>query len=346
MQDLAFYGLSLNNSIFLKTTGYADGDDLYHRLFHNSTGLIILSVAGSLPGFWTAVLTIDTVGRKPLQILGFLILTLLFCILGFAYHHLHPHATLALYVIAQYFFNLGPNTTTFVVPGECFPTRYRATGHGLSAAVGKVGAIVAQVISLPLLDGGGGGAGAWPARLMQIFALSTLCGAFASLLIPETKGLTLEELAGEAPTSYNAGRNGSIGPHSSSRRRRWNHFVGGRPAGFMYPRASGVRRVWSRSRRMGMAGPEMSATVDPERGRSSLVRGKGWWRRKKKVQEPDPRDDYGLSSTASSMRPINGRPTSPPSGVPTWNAGWGRVDRGAPAPDNIWLRDVGGLIDD
>ena len=51
-----------------------------------------------------------------------------------------------LYCFANFFQNFGPNVTTFVIPGEVFPTRYRATGHGLSAACGKLGAIVAQVI--------------------------------------------------------------------------------------------------------------------------------------------------------------------------------------------------------
>ena len=51
-----------------------------------------------------------------------------------------------LYCLANFFQNFGPNVTTFIIPGEVFPTRYRATGHGISAACGKLGAIVAQVI--------------------------------------------------------------------------------------------------------------------------------------------------------------------------------------------------------
>jgi len=51
-----------------------------------------------------------------------------------------------LYCLANFFQNFGPNSTTFIVPGEVFPTRYRSTGHGISAASGKLGAIVAQVI--------------------------------------------------------------------------------------------------------------------------------------------------------------------------------------------------------
>ena len=31
------------------------------------------------------------------------------------------------------------------MPGEAFPTRYRSTGHGISAASGKLGAVIAQV---------------------------------------------------------------------------------------------------------------------------------------------------------------------------------------------------------
>lgn len=36
--------------------------------------------------------------------------------------------------------NFGPNTTSFVIPGEIYPAEVRATCHGLSAASGKLGA--------------------------------------------------------------------------------------------------------------------------------------------------------------------------------------------------------------
>lgn len=37
----------------------------------------------------------------------------------------------------------GPNATTWLLPGEVFPTDIRATCHGISAATGKIGALVA-----------------------------------------------------------------------------------------------------------------------------------------------------------------------------------------------------------
>lgn len=55
------------------------------------------------------------------------------------------YAFIFLYCLANFFLNFGPNTTTFVIPGEAFPTRYRATAYGICAACGKMGAIVAQL---------------------------------------------------------------------------------------------------------------------------------------------------------------------------------------------------------
>ncbi len=207
--DVAFYGLGLNNSIILAAIGWTGGHTMYEIFRRNAIGNLILVCAGAIPGYWVSVATIDTLGRKPIQIGGFSILTVLFIIIGFAYHKLSGHALLALYVLAQFFFNFGPNSTTFIVPGECFPTRYRSTSHGFSAASGKVGAIIAQVVFGPLRTRGakpgatGKDASPWLNHVMEIFALFMLCGLFTSFLIPETKRKTLEELAGEVPGTPN-----------------------------------------------------------------------------------------------------------------------------------------------
>lgn len=170
-------------------------------------GNLILICAGAIPGYWVTVATVDRLGRKPIQITGFVILTIIFIIIGFAYEPLKrsDNGLLALYVVAQFFFNFGPNATTFIVPGECFPTRYRSTSHGISAASGKIGAIIAQCVFGPLAHRGAkGGVNSsdtpWLNHVMQIFALFMLCGCLTSLLIPETKRLTLEYLSGEEPT--------------------------------------------------------------------------------------------------------------------------------------------------
>ncbi|KAL1970390.1 hypothetical protein VTN77DRAFT_5550 [Rasamsonia byssochlamydoides] len=200
--DVAFYGLGLNNSIILSSIGFSGGKTVYQTFYNSAVGNLILICAGAIPGYWVTVATVDIIGRKPIQLMGFIMLTILFIVIGFAYDPLKHsnNGLLALYVIAQFFFNFGPNATTFIVPGECFPTRYRSTSHGISAAAGKVGAIIAQCVFGPLIYRGapaGSSDTPWLKHVMQIFALFMLCGVFTSFLIPETKRQTLEELSGE-----------------------------------------------------------------------------------------------------------------------------------------------------
>lgn len=198
--DVAFYGLGLNNSIILTQIGYAHGENVYKIFYNQAVGNLIITCAGAIPGYWFTVATVDTVGRKPIQLVGFILLTGIFVAIGFAYHSLNGKALLALYVLAQFFFNFGPNATTFIVPGECFPTRYRSSAHGISAASGKIGAIIAQVLIGPLRTRGakpGSGDSPWLNHVMQIYSAFMFAGIFTTLLIPETKRKTLEQLAGE-----------------------------------------------------------------------------------------------------------------------------------------------------
>ncbi len=94
---------------------------------------------------------------------------------------------------------LGPNATTFIVPGEVFPTRYRSTSHGISAASGKVGSIIGQgAISILRTRGATKtNKNPWMDHVLEIYALFMLLGCGTTLLIPETRRKTLEELSGE-----------------------------------------------------------------------------------------------------------------------------------------------------
>jgi MFS transporter, PHS family, inorganic phosphate transporter len=42
-----------------------------------------------------------------------------------------------------------------VIPAEIFPTRYRTTAYGITAACGKFGAIVSQIMFTKLENRGG-----------------------------------------------------------------------------------------------------------------------------------------------------------------------------------------------
>ncbi|KAI0319221.1 phosphate permease [Amylostereum chailletii] len=208
--DIAFYGLGLNSSIILTTINFGGskatgGLGIYESLHNVSVGNCILSAAGLIPGYWASFLLIDSWGRKPIQLMGFSMLTAIFIVMGFGYHAMQAtspgkKAFVFLYCLANFFQNFGPNVTTFVVPGEAFPTRYRSTAHGISAASGKLGAVIAQVGFARLSNIGG--KNQFLNHILEIFALFMLTGIFSTLLIPETKGRSLEELSNEEQTDF------------------------------------------------------------------------------------------------------------------------------------------------
>jgi len=207
--DIAFYGLGLNSSIILNAIGFGPvshgtpNEQIWNSLWNVSVGNIILSIAGLIPGYWVTFLFIDWWGRKPIQLMGFVALTITLSIMGFAYRQFLAHSTDAFvffYCLTNFFQNFGPNVTTFIIPGEVFPTRYRSTAHGISAASGKFGAIVAQIMAFKLKDRGG--TNNWINHVLEIFALFMLTGIFSTLLLPETMGLTLEELSNESQEGF------------------------------------------------------------------------------------------------------------------------------------------------
>ena len=122
--------------------------------------------------------------------IGFVISGFCWLYLAAAYTPLTNNTTffLIIYIVAQFFLNFGPNTTTFVIPGELFPTKFRATCHGIAAASGKAGAILAAQGFSILKDYWG------VPTLLYIFSVFMLLGFFSTFLIPETKGKSLEEL--------------------------------------------------------------------------------------------------------------------------------------------------------
>ena len=101
----AYYGLSLNNPVILQAIGYSGGPTVYKMLLNTAVGNTIIVLAGAVPGYWVTVATVDTIGRKPIQIGGFAILTVIFIVMGFAYDKVkgsNGHGLLALYVLAQF----------------------------------------------------------------------------------------------------------------------------------------------------------------------------------------------------------------------------------------------------
>ena len=66
-------------------------------------------------------------------------------ILAGLFDTLHTVPFIVCFALLQFFFNFGANATTYIYPAEVFPTKFKATAHGVSAACGKAGAIISAL---------------------------------------------------------------------------------------------------------------------------------------------------------------------------------------------------------
>lgn len=181
--DIAFYGINLNQNVVLQQIGFdgSSGSD-WERLFKIGIGNLIITALGFVPGYYATVFTIEILGRKWIQIQGFLLAALFLGIMAGMFHTLSTAAFIVCFAFLQFFFNFGANTTTYCYPAEVFPTRFRASAHGISAASGKAGAIISALAFNPLAEDIGTPAVLW------IFFGCCIAGAFATLLLPEVRG--------------------------------------------------------------------------------------------------------------------------------------------------------------
>ncbi|MFS7973784.1 putative ABC-type phosphate transporter [Helianthus anomalus] len=114
------------------------------------------------------------------------------------------HGFCCLLLLTFFFANFGPNATTFVVPVEIFPARLRSTCHGISAASGKLGAIVGAFGFLylsqnkdPAKTDHGYPPGIGVKNSLIVLGVINLLGTLCTFLVPESKGKSLEEMSGE-----------------------------------------------------------------------------------------------------------------------------------------------------
>jgi len=130
--------------------------DVLQGLGTDVTGILVkklIIVLCMLPGFFLSIALLNRIGRKNIQILGYVATSTLFFICAFGYDALRkqaPFLFFVLYAMTFLFANFGPNTTTYVIPGEVYPSQIKATFHGISAASGKLGGVLGAA-AFPLL---------------------------------------------------------------------------------------------------------------------------------------------------------------------------------------------------
>lgn len=198
--DVAFYGTGIYSgtivsSIFPVSASLPVSGQLFNKILEGGLPFFV-----GFFGYFTAVALLDKLGRKITQLQGFVMMAVLYSavsylaltkgtsITGFL---IPASFALALYALTFFFIDFGPNTTTFVVPAEVYPTKHRTTGHGISAAAGKLGAALTTFyFPALLLEIGVKG-------ILEMLAILSVVGALLTLGLKEPNRLPLEQVARE-----------------------------------------------------------------------------------------------------------------------------------------------------
>jgi PHS family inorganic phosphate transporter-like MFS transporter len=187
--DFCYYGNTISTPEILKLL------NPHASLLHNTLVQLGIFALFAVPGYAVAILLLDKTGRKRIQVLGFFMMGACFLMIG-----LIPGVTVnaapfvLLYGVSYFFTEFGPNTTTFIYPAELFPLEVRTTGHGISAAAGKLGAFAGAYLFPVMLASSMGVRGA-----EVVAGIVSLVGLVMTvLLLPEPNGRSLEDLSAQA----------------------------------------------------------------------------------------------------------------------------------------------------
>jgi MFS family permease len=187
LMDFAYYGNTVSSPRVLSALG---GN---HTILQKTLTQLGIFAVFAAPGYAVAAFTMDRLGRKTIQGLGFGMVAVAFGLLALipdVEKLVYPF--LLIYGFSYFFTEFGPNATTFVYPSEIFPVKVRTTGHGISAATGKIGGFLG-VFTFPFfMHWHGLMAAEGAASIVSILGLTVTV-----FLLPETKGKSLEELSVE-----------------------------------------------------------------------------------------------------------------------------------------------------
>jgi len=183
--DVFFYGNKIFQGVFIKII--APGSSVFEGWLWN-----LVNITVSLVGYYMAAILVDHKlwGRKRMQFTGFFMAFLIFLICAPLFNTLQEAGTNVkcfqfLYFFSSFWIQFGPNATTFLLAAELYPTSVRATAHGLSAASGKCGALLAAALYNYIGN---------QTKFWFVCWWGLAAAIMTFVLIPDTTGMDLREL--------------------------------------------------------------------------------------------------------------------------------------------------------
>jgi MFS family permease len=203
LMDITLYGVGMFTPTILAALSLVGRGSFLSTDIASSEGTAALDLF-LLLGFGLNIWLVERWGRIRLQVLGFMGMAIGLALLSLSALQPAESRRLALVMAGFAIFNLmvnaGPNATTYLLPAELFPTELRASGHGLAAASGKLGAAVG-IFFLPVLRARLG-----IASTVAIAAAVSLLGLSVTWMLGvETAGKSLEEVEHAAAAAHRTG---------------------------------------------------------------------------------------------------------------------------------------------
>ena len=188
LQDIATYGVGIFTPAIIAVLAFSEEADFMAQEMGSAQGAAVVD-GFLILGFLCAIVLVERLGRIRLQIWGFLGMAVGLTILassGLVAAGSREELVLVLagFLVFNLMMNAGPNSTTFLLSGETFPTAIRATGAGFAAAVAKAGAVLGT-FGLPIVQT------AWGvAPLLLGLALCCVAAAVITHSLRDAAGLT------------------------------------------------------------------------------------------------------------------------------------------------------------
>lgn len=156
LMDVATYGVGLFTAVLLASLDFGTGTSgptaRAEALAGGSGAIDVFLLLGFLLGLWA----VSHYGRIRMQLAGFVgmaagmgLLLLASTLFGSGTTQ-HLALIFVGFVLFNLSMNMGPNSTTYILPAELFPTQVRATAAGFAATCAKLGA-TAGVFLLPVI---------------------------------------------------------------------------------------------------------------------------------------------------------------------------------------------------
>ncbi|XP_052740914.1 organic cation transporter protein-like [Bicyclus anynana] len=168
---------------------------VYYGLSINSTSLsdtmhlnYILTCAIEIPGFYTAVLVLDRIGRKVTLCIAFFFSAA--CNIAFVFI---PHDLFALRLVIFLLGKFGISTvmtSVYLYTSELYPTEYRHSLLAFSSMVGRIGSITAPLTPVLMKY--------WHGIPSMMFGAMGIISGFLVLTQPETLGTKMPNTLAEA----------------------------------------------------------------------------------------------------------------------------------------------------